>query len=113
MEAHLAKHGENISVLQTPTVILESSSHRLELEHHGTLPFSLWLPATQRQFLMCLWVSRSEGNFPGIANFALLFSSYPAKAVPPLDELYATECYLPSLHFFPCCTPDSQCPEHS
>ncbi|XP_035745475.1 zinc finger SWIM domain-containing protein 7 isoform X2 [Egretta garzetta] len=48
LEKHLDKHGDNISVLKTPKVILESSSHRLELEQHGTLPFSLRLPASQR-----------------------------------------------------------------
>lgn len=71
MEGHLDKHRENISILQAPKVILESSSHKLDLEQHGTLPFSLWLPASQRWFLTCLWVSQSEGSFPEIANFAL------------------------------------------
>lgn len=37
---------------------------------------------------MCLWASQSGGSFPGIANFALLLSSYPAEEVLPLDQLY-------------------------
>lgn len=97
------KHRENTSVLQTPEVTLESSSHGLELKQHGSVPFSLWLPASQRQF-MCLWASQSGGSFPGTANFALLPSSYPAKEALPLDHLYTARCYLPSLPFFPLLT---------
>ncbi|XP_059722031.1 zinc finger SWIM domain-containing protein 7 isoform X1 [Haemorhous mexicanus] len=88
------EHREDSSVLQPPEVTLESSSHRLELEQHGSEPFSLWLPASQRQF-MCLWASQSGGSFPGIANFALLLPSYPAEEVLPLDQLYTTHHYLP------------------
>lgn len=83
------KHREDTSVAQTPEVTLESSSHGLELEQHSSEPFSSWLPASQRQF-MCLWASQSGGSFPGIANFALLLSSSPAKEVLPLDQLYTT-----------------------
>lgn len=64
------KHREDTRGLQTPEVTLESSSHGLRLEQHSPEPLSLWLPASQRQF-MCLWASQSGGSFPGIANFAL------------------------------------------
>lgn len=97
------KQREDTNVLQTPEVTLQSSSHRLELEQHGSEPFSLWLPASLRQF-MCLWASQSGGSFPGIANFALLLPSYPAEEVLPLDQLYTTHHYLPSLCFFPVMT---------
>lgn len=50
---------------------------------------------------MCLWASQSGGSFPGIANFALLLSSYPAEEVLPLEQLYTAQCYLLSLCFFP------------
>lgn len=96
------KRREDTSVLQTPEVTLESSSQELELEQHGSEPFSLWLSASYRQF-MCLWASQSGGSFPGIANFALLLPSSPAKEVLPLDQLYTTH-YLPSLSFFPVMT---------